>query len=73
MTAVTTAAYPDVHAAGGVVAGMPYGCAHAAPSPYPCMQLGATRGAAPCGTAAASMLDVDLCAAYRLGTGWVLG
>lgn len=30
-------------------------------------------GTAQCGTAAAYMLDVNLCAAYRLGTGWGLG
>ncbi|MEU1616865.1 PHB depolymerase family esterase [Streptomyces sp. NPDC005722] len=170
MTAVMMAAYPDVYAAGGVVAGLPYGCAQAAGSPYVCMYVGATQtpgqwgdrvaaafpgytgpwprltvfqgtadytvkpvnmddlvrqwtdvhgtdqtadasdtvagfphrtyrdasgaavvetysitgmghgqpvdpgsGAAQCGTAAAYMLDVNLCAAYRLGTGWGLG
>ncbi|MEU4095985.1 PHB depolymerase family esterase [Streptomyces sp. NPDC026673] len=170
MAEVMMAAYPDTYAAGGVVAGLPYGCAQAAGSPYVCMYVGATQspkqwgdrvraafpgytgpwprltvfqgtadytvkpvnmddlvrqwtdvhgtdqtadasdtvagfprrtykdasgaavvetysitgmghgqpvdpgsGAAQCGTAAAYMLDVNLCAAYRLGTGWGLG
>ncbi|MFF8816018.1 extracellular catalytic domain type 1 short-chain-length polyhydroxyalkanoate depolymerase [Streptomyces pactum] len=43
MTAVMTAAYPDRFAGGGVVAGLPYGCAQAAGSPYVCMYVGATQ------------------------------
>ncbi|MFH8370352.1 alpha/beta hydrolase family esterase [Streptomyces sp. NPDC018031] len=43
MAAVLTAAYPDRFAAGGVVAGLPYGCAQAAGSPYVCMYVGATQ------------------------------
>ncbi|MDX3072369.1 PHB depolymerase family esterase [Streptomyces sp. NPDC088354] len=43
MTAVMMAAYPDVYAGGGVVAGLPYGCAQAAGSPYVCMYVGATQ------------------------------
>jgi poly(hydroxyalkanoate) depolymerase family esterase len=43
MTAVMTAAYPEKFAAGGVVAGLPYGCAQAAGSPYVCMYVGATQ------------------------------
>ncbi|MFF5760799.1 PHB depolymerase family esterase [Streptomyces longwoodensis] len=43
MTAVMMAAYPDRFAAGGVVAGLPYGCAQAAGSPYVCMYVGATQ------------------------------
>ncbi|GAA0453632.1 extracellular catalytic domain type 1 short-chain-length polyhydroxyalkanoate depolymerase [Streptomyces olivaceiscleroticus] len=43
MTAVMMAAYPETYAAGGVVAGLPYGCAQAAGSPYVCMYVGATQ------------------------------
>ncbi|MET7454318.1 PHB depolymerase family esterase [Streptomyces sp. NPDC005574] len=43
MTAVMMAAYPEKFAAGGVVAGLPYGCAQAAASPYVCMYVGATQ------------------------------
>ncbi|MFD7434097.1 alpha/beta hydrolase family esterase [Streptomyces sp. NPDC059861] len=43
MTAVLMAAYPEKFAAGGVVAGLPYGCAQAAGSPYVCMYVGATQ------------------------------
>ncbi|MBK3644847.1 PHB depolymerase family esterase [Streptomyces sp. MBT33] len=43
MTAVMMAAYPEKFAAGGVVAGLPYGCAQAAGSPYVCMYVGATQ------------------------------
>ncbi|MFF6999418.1 alpha/beta hydrolase family esterase [Streptomyces sp. NPDC008313] len=46
MTAVMMAAYPEKFAAGGVVAGLPYGCAQAAGSPYVCMYVGATQSAA---------------------------
>ncbi|MFF7449272.1 MULTISPECIES: PHB depolymerase family esterase [unclassified Streptomyces] len=42
-TAVMMAAYPEKFAAGGVVAGLPYGCAQAAGSPYVCMYVGATQ------------------------------
>ncbi|MFG3657206.1 alpha/beta hydrolase family esterase [Streptomyces sp. NPDC047706] len=43
MTAVMMAAYPEKFAAGGVVAGLPHGCAQAAGSPYVCMYVGATQ------------------------------
>lgn len=43
MAAVMTAAYPEKFAAAGVVAGLPYGCAQAAGSPYVCMYVGATQ------------------------------
>ncbi|MEU3838858.1 PHB depolymerase family esterase [Streptomyces sp. NPDC028635] len=43
MTAVMMAAYPEKFAGGGVVAGLPYGCAQAAGSPYVCMYVGATQ------------------------------
>ncbi|MFJ9035477.1 PHB depolymerase family esterase [Streptomyces sp. NPDC102406] len=43
MTAVMMAAYPEKFAAAGVVAGLPYGCAQAATSPYVCMYVGATQ------------------------------
>ncbi|MET9496377.1 PHB depolymerase family esterase [Streptomyces sp. NPDC006552] len=43
MTAVLMAAYPEKFAAGGIVAGLPYGCAQAAGSPYVCMYVGATQ------------------------------
>ncbi|MFE0255688.1 alpha/beta hydrolase family esterase [Streptomyces sp. NPDC059010] len=43
MAAVMMAAYPERFAAGGVVAGLPYGCAQAAGSPYVCMYVGATQ------------------------------
>jgi poly(hydroxyalkanoate) depolymerase family esterase len=45
MTAVMMAAYPEKFAAAGVVAGLPYGCAQAAGSPYVCMYVGATQTA----------------------------
>ncbi|MGC9536306.1 extracellular catalytic domain type 1 short-chain-length polyhydroxyalkanoate depolymerase [Streptomyces sp. UG1] len=43
MTAVMMATYPEKFAAGGIVAGLPYGCAQAAWSPYVCMYVGATQ------------------------------
>ncbi|MEU5363177.1 PHB depolymerase family esterase [Streptomyces sp. NPDC005925] len=43
MTSVMMATYPEKFAAGGVVAGLPYGCAQAAGSPYVCMYVGATQ------------------------------
>ncbi|AZQ35133.1 PHB depolymerase family esterase [Streptomyces cyaneochromogenes] len=43
MTAVMMAAYPEKFEAGGIVAGLPYGCAQAAGSPYVCMYVGATQ------------------------------
>ncbi|MFF1295071.1 MULTISPECIES: alpha/beta hydrolase family esterase [unclassified Streptomyces] len=43
MTAVMMAAYPERFTAGGIVAGLPYGCAQAAGSPYVCMYVGATQ------------------------------
>ncbi|MFD7407247.1 alpha/beta hydrolase family esterase [Streptomyces sp. NPDC059866] len=43
MTAVMMAAYPEKFASGGIVAGLPYGCAQAAGSPYVCMYVGATQ------------------------------
>ncbi|MFD3500022.1 alpha/beta hydrolase family esterase [Streptomyces sp. NPDC058678] len=45
MTAVMMAAYPEKFAGGGIVAGLPYGCAQAAGSPYVCMYVGATQTA----------------------------
>ncbi|WP_405671938.1 alpha/beta hydrolase family esterase [Streptomyces sp. NBC_01530] len=45
MTAVMMADYPEKFAAGGIVAGLPYGCAQAAGSPYVCMYVGATQTA----------------------------
>jgi len=45
MTAVMMAAYPEKFAAGGIVAGLPYGCAQAAGSPYVCMYVGAVQTA----------------------------
>jgi poly(hydroxyalkanoate) depolymerase family esterase len=45
MTSVMMAAYPEKFTAGGVVAGLPYGCAQAAGSPYVCMYVGATQSA----------------------------
>ncbi|MGW1028577.1 extracellular catalytic domain type 1 short-chain-length polyhydroxyalkanoate depolymerase [Streptomyces sp. NPDC002577] len=45
MTAVMMATYPEKFTAGGVVAGLPYGCAQAAASPYVCMYVGATQTA----------------------------
>ncbi|MEU2560379.1 PHB depolymerase family esterase [Streptomyces longispororuber] len=44
MTSVMMAAYPERFAAGGVVAGLPYGCAQAAGSPWVCMSLGGGLG-----------------------------
>lgn len=43
MAAVMMAAYPEKFASGGIVAGLPYGCAQAAGSPYVCMYVGATQ------------------------------
>ncbi|MFV0135702.1 PHB depolymerase family esterase [Streptomyces sp. HMX87] len=43
MTAVMTATYPEKFAAAGIVAGLPYGCAQAAGSPYVCMYVGAAQ------------------------------
>ncbi|MEU8351119.1 PHB depolymerase family esterase [Streptomyces sp. NPDC048845] len=43
MAAVMLAAYPDKFRAGGVVAGLPYGCAQAAGSPFVCMYVGASQ------------------------------
>ncbi|MBZ9638734.1 PHB depolymerase family esterase, partial [Streptomyces sp. PSKA30] len=43
MTAVMMAAYPEKFTAGGIVAGLPHGCAQAAGSPYVCMYVGATQ------------------------------
>ncbi|MFD7390468.1 alpha/beta hydrolase family esterase [Streptomyces sp. NPDC059852] len=45
MTAVMMAAYPEKFASGGIAAGLPYGCAQAAGSPYVCMYVGATQTA----------------------------
>lgn len=45
MTAVMMAAYPERFASGGIVAGLPYGCAQAAGSPWVCMYVGATQTA----------------------------
>ncbi|MFJ9410785.1 alpha/beta hydrolase family esterase [Streptomyces sp. NPDC101393] len=46
MTTVMMAAYPESFAGGGVVAGLPYGCAQAAGSPYVCMYVGASQSPA---------------------------
>ncbi|PRX50136.1 poly(hydroxyalkanoate) depolymerase family esterase [Prauserella shujinwangii] len=43
MTAVLLATYPDVFAGGGVVAGLPYGCADSVVSAYNCMSPGVDR------------------------------
>ncbi|KOU70984.1 esterase [Streptomyces sp. MMG1533] len=43
MSAVMMAAYPEKFTGGGIVAGLPYGCAQAAGSPYVCMYVGATQ------------------------------
>jgi poly(hydroxyalkanoate) depolymerase family esterase len=43
LAAVMMSAYPEKFAAGGIVAGLPYGCAQAAGSPYVCMYVGATQ------------------------------
>lgn len=43
LASVMMAAYPEKFAAGGIVAGLPYGCAQAAGSPYVCMYVGATQ------------------------------
>lgn len=43
MTAVLLAAYPDVFAAGAVVAGIPYGCGVDVVSAFSCMSPGADR------------------------------
>ncbi|MEY9991749.1 poly(hydroxyalkanoate) depolymerase family esterase [Streptomyces sp. V4I8] len=45
MAAVMMAAYPERFASGGIVAGLPYGCAQAAGSPWVCMYVGATQTA----------------------------
>ncbi|MFC5217519.1 alpha/beta hydrolase family esterase [Streptomyces coerulescens] len=45
MTSVMMAAYPEKFASGGIAAGLPYGCAQAAGSPYVCMYVGATQSA----------------------------
>ncbi|MFF7599788.1 alpha/beta hydrolase family protein [Streptomyces mirabilis] len=37
------AAYPEKLTAGGVIAGLPYGCAQGAGSPWVCMYVGATQ------------------------------
>ncbi|MBL3671587.1 PHB depolymerase family esterase [Streptomyces sp. M2CJ-2] len=44
MTSVMMATYPDVYKAGGIVAGLPYGCSQAAGNmPYMCMFQGAPQ------------------------------
>ncbi|KAA5832722.1 PHB depolymerase family esterase [Saccharopolyspora hirsuta] len=43
MTAVMLAAYPDVFAGGGVVAGVPHGCASTMPDAFTCMNPGKDR------------------------------
>ena len=43
MTSVLLADYPDVFAAGSVVAGLPYGCANDLPSAFTCMNPGVDR------------------------------
>ncbi|MGW7436981.1 extracellular catalytic domain type 1 short-chain-length polyhydroxyalkanoate depolymerase [Streptomyces sp. NPDC054849] len=43
MTSVMLAAYPDVFAAGAVIAGIPYGCANTVSAAYTCMSPGVDR------------------------------
>jgi poly(hydroxyalkanoate) depolymerase family esterase len=50
MTAVMLATYPDVFAAGAVMSGIPYGCAHSATDAYTCMNPGKTESAATWGS-----------------------
>jgi poly(hydroxyalkanoate) depolymerase family esterase len=50
MTAVMLATYPDVFAAGAVMSGIPYGCAHSASDAYTCMNPGKTESAATWGS-----------------------
>ena len=44
MTSVMLAAYPEVFAAGGIVAGLPYGCANSLLDALPCMNTGQPGG-----------------------------
>jgi poly(hydroxyalkanoate) depolymerase family esterase len=43
MAAAVLAAYPDVFAAGAIVAGLPYGCARAMPQAWTCMNPGVDK------------------------------
>jgi len=43
MTAVLLASYPDVFAAGAVVAGVPFGCATSLTAAFDCMDHGSDR------------------------------
>lgn len=45
MTATMLAAYPDVFAAGAIIAGLPYRCATSVPEAFECMFQGQTRSA----------------------------
>ncbi len=45
MTAAMLAAYPDVFAAGAIIAGLPYRCATSVPEAFECMFQGQTRSA----------------------------
>jgi poly(hydroxyalkanoate) depolymerase family esterase len=40
MTSVMLATYPEIFAAGGIVAGLPYGCANDVPQAFQCMSTG---------------------------------
>lgn len=44
MTSVMLATYPDVFAGGGIIAGLPYGCAHNQGEAFSCMILGGPTG-----------------------------
>ena len=52
MTSVMLAVYPDVFAAGAVMSGVPYGCAHSTLDALTCMNPGKTQAASDWGTAA---------------------
>ncbi|WP_414943242.1 alpha/beta hydrolase family esterase [Amycolatopsis sp. cmx-11-32] len=51
MTAVMLATYPDVFAGGGVIAGLPFGCATSVATAYSCMSPGVNRSPAEWGNA----------------------
>lgn len=43
MTSAMLAAYPDVFSGGGIIAGLPYGCANSAASAFTCMSPGVSK------------------------------
>jgi poly(hydroxyalkanoate) depolymerase family esterase len=47
MTSVMLATYPDMFAGGGIVAGLPYGCANSLPDALTCMSTGHPAGGSP--------------------------